>query len=386
MLKFFHRRNGSKCVLVLWVMLLPGLMHGHKLDTGEALLTLSDDRVWILELDINLSRYIDSNPALANEVRLEYRLLEEEAELNDDNFSRWETLFQQCEKQFRAELLVLDTGEQFEEFEFWFPHPSELSEAVFETMRMEGLHIKLNAAGRLTSEDATLQFRFPLDIGEIILTTVKPQAQWVITGELSEPITLSGSGVETESRGFFSTFFRFIKIGFVHIVPKGLDHILFVLGLFLLSAKLRPLLMQVTAFTAAHTLTLGLSIYGLVSLPSEVVEPLIALSIVFVAVENVFTSKIHPWRTAVVFLFGLLHGLGFAGVLADIGLPHGRFLTTLISFNIGVELGQLAVLVTAFIVLGSFRNRGWYRQFLTIPASCLIGLVGLYWAIERVFL
>jgi hydrogenase/urease accessory protein HupE len=179
---------------------------------------------------------------------------------------------------------------------------------------------------------------------------------------------------------------QYLKLGFTHIVPAGPDHILFVLGIFLLSRRVKPILQQVTAFTLAHTLTLGLSIYGVISLPASIVEPLIALSIVFVAVENILTPELRPSRVALVFAFGLLHGLGFAGVLSELGLPRSEFLTALLSFNVGVEGGQLAVIAVAFLLLGlPFRSQSWYRQRVVVPASCLIAAVGLYWSVQRMF-
>ena len=179
---------------------------------------------------------------------------------------------------------------------------------------------------------------------------------------------------------------RYLIFGFEHILPKGLDHILFVLALFLLSIKFSYLLWQVTAFTIAHSITLGLSIYGYLSLSSVVVEPLIALSIAFVAFENLMTTRLNPWRPVVVFIFGLLHGLGFAGVLAELGLPRGDFLTALVTFNVGVELGQLAVIGSAYLFLGWFINKAWYRKSVIVPASLLIAITGAYWTFERVFL
>jgi hypothetical protein len=159
-------------------------------------------------------------------------------------------------------------------------------------------------------------------------------------------------------------------LGFTHILPKGLDHILFVLGLYLLSTKWKPLLVQVTSFTIAHSITLGLSMYGVVSLPPSIVEPLIALSIAYVAIENVVTSELHAWRPVVVFGFGLLHGMGFAGVLQEIGMPRSEFVTALISFNVGVELGQLAVITLAFALTGIWlRGKPWYRRGFVVPAS-----------------
>lgn len=176
---------------------------------------------------------------------------------------------------------------------------------------------------------------------------------------------------------------KYLVLGFEHILPEGLDHILFVLGLFLLSTRLAPLLWQVSAFTVAHTFALALSMFGVVSLPASIVEPLIALSIAYVAVENTLTPKLKPWRPAVVFLFGLLHGLGFAGVLTELGLPKSQYVTALVGFNVGVELGQLTVIMIAFSVTFWCQSRVWYRSRVVVPASLAIALVGLYWAAER---
>jgi hypothetical protein len=176
---------------------------------------------------------------------------------------------------------------------------------------------------------------------------------------------------------------QYLWLGYTHILPKGLDHILFVLCLFLLSPRLKTMLLQVTAFTIAHSITLGLSIYGLVSLPSRVIEPLIALSIAYVAIENLITRELKPWRLALVFLFGLLHGLGFAGVLRELGLPRGEFVTALLTFNLGVEGGQLTIIAAAMITVLPFMKKGWYRQRVVIPASILIAAIGVYWFVVR---
>jgi hydrogenase/urease accessory protein HupE len=206
--------------------------------------------------------------------------------------------------------------------------------------------------------------------------------QWLEGDAASQPFRLAASVVPPTRLEIVG---QYLKLGFTHILPKGLDHILFVLGLFLLSRKARPLLLQVTSFTIAHTVTLALSIYGIISLPPSIVEPLIALSIVFVAVENVLTSELRPSRIALVFGFGLLHGLGFAGVLSELGIPRSEFLPALISFNLGVEAGQLTVISLAFLAVGLFRNRAWYRQAVVVPASLLIAAMGIYWSIQRTF-
>lgn len=175
----------------------------------------------------------------------------------------------------------------------------------------------------------------------------------------------------------------YLRLGYVHILPRGLDHILFVLALFLASTRFRALLLQVSVFTLAHTLTLGLAAAGKISAAPGIVEPLIAASIAFVAVENVFLRDISRWRPLVVFGFGLFHGLGFAGVLQGLGLPEGQFLTALVSFNVGVELGQLTVIAVAWLLLFKAFERAWYRPRIVIPASALIAVTGLWWAVQR---
>ena len=174
----------------------------------------------------------------------------------------------------------------------------------------------------------------------------------------------------------------FVKAGFEHIIPQGLDHILFVLGLFFSTLKLRSLILQVTAFTFAHSITLALAALGFVKLQLSVVEPLIFLSIVWVAFENSFFKKTTKWRPLVVFTFGLLHGLGFATLLTQYGLPKDNFISLLLAFNVGVEFGQFAVLLAAFILIRLIYLKTEYKNQLKIPASILIGCTGLFWFIE----
>ncbi len=180
-----------------------------------------------------------------------------------------------------------------------------------------------------------------------------------------------------------NSVWQFIELGFTHILPKGLDHILFVLGLFLLSPKLKPLLWQVTAFTLAHSITLALAVLGIFALPGRVVEPLIALSIAVVAIENLFHTEVSPWRWVGVFGFGLIHGLGFAGVLNEVSLPRDQIGVALLSFNIGVELGQLAVIALAFAATKWCEDRAWYGPWVRRPACLLIALAGVVWTVER---
>jgi len=177
----------------------------------------------------------------------------------------------------------------------------------------------------------------------------------------------------------------YLRLGFRHIVPEGADHILFVLGLFFLGITWRKLLSQTTVFTVAHATTLFLSTYGIFSLPSRYVEPAIALSIAFIAIENVIKPRLGPGRLAIVFGFGLVHGLGFASSLSDIPFPKTDFIVALLGFNFGVDLGQLFVIALAFLAVGGFRNRPWFRRGIAIPCSLAIAAVGLFWGIQRIF-
>lgn len=225
-------------------------------------------------------------------------------------------------------------------------------------------------------------------LGPLILrapgeTDTAPYSAFLQDGTLSDPIAVKG----TAARGTLSTIGDYLWLGYTHILPKGLDHILFVVGLFLLSARLGPLLWQVTSFTLAHTVTLALGITGVISISPAIVEPLIAASIVYVCIENILSDRMATWRPVVVFGFGLLHGLGFAGVLGELGMPQGQFVTALISFNVGVELGQLTVIAACFLAVGLwFRDKPWYRSRITIPASAAVAFVGAYWFLERTVL
>ena len=180
--------------------------------------------------------------------------------------------------------------------------------------------------------------------------------------------------------------FIYLIIGCKHIIPLGFDHILFVLSLFLLSPKLKPILWQSAAFTIAHSVTLIVAAYNKIIPPTQIVEPLIALSILYVAVENIMSPRLKPSRIGIVFLFGLIHGLGFAGALSEMGLPKNAYLTSLIMFNVGVEIGQLIIILVAWLFLAKwFSQKDYYRRRIVIPLSVSIALIAAFWTIQRIF-
>ena len=269
-------------------------------------------------------------------------------------------------------------------FEVSFPDHGAPETAAADIPTVLGLTARLT--GTIPPDAATVGFFASRAFGEVHLTVVDAarggETRSILEpGARSDPLDLAGPFLPP---GPGEVGWRYVRLGFVHILPAGADHILFVLALFLLSPRLRPLVWQVTAFTAAHAVTLTLATLGLVALPPRVVEPLIALSVAGVAAENVLTDRLTGWRPAVVFGFGLLHGLGFAGVLGELGLPDGGRLLALAAFNVGIELGQLAVIAGAAAMLGWWRWKPWYRRRVTVPLSCGIGATGLLWAVERI--
>jgi hypothetical protein len=248
------------------------------------------------------------------------------------------------------------------------------------------LGLAARLSGRIPPEAREATFFASLAFPPVRLTVVRggeaQPVELVARGGESRPVKLAGP---LQAASWAETFLRFLRLGATHILPFGLDHVLFVAGLALLSPRLAPLLAQVTAFTLAHTATLALSTAGVVALPSRVVEPLIALSIAYVGVENALAPRLRASRLALVFGFGLLHGLGFAGVLAGLGLPEGRRITALLAFNVGVELGQLAVVALVFALLRLAPVLGLSgRAALVRNVSLALAATGLVWTVQRI--
>ena len=189
-----------------------------------------------------------------------------------------------------------------------------------------------------------------------------------------------------ERRGVFETLGLYVVVGARHILPGGLDHILFVLAIFLAARRAASLIWQISAFTLAHTITLALAATGVVNLPASFVEPFIAFTIAFVAIENLLFRDVVRWRPAVVFIFGLIHGLGFASFFSALDLPVGLFWSALIGFNIGVEVGQLSIIALAAVavhwVFRTSAEDARYEKWIVRPGSALIGLSGLWWGIS----
>lgn len=208
----------------------------------------------------------------------------------------------------------------------------------------------------------------------------EPEAQWLDAAQVSDRFAIE----HTEPpAGTGAVIIQYTALGFTHILPDGFDHILFILGLFLMSTRLKQIVAQATAFTLAHSVTLALAVAGVIHPSSGIVEPLIAASIAIIGIENIIVRKYTPRRLLVAFGFGLVHGLGFAGVLGELGIPRGQFAPALLSFNFGVELGQLTVILAALLAVGWASRKPWYRARCVVPASACIAAVALFWTVQR---
>jgi len=180
-------------------------------------------------------------------------------------------------------------------------------------------------------------------------------------------------------------FFEYIGTGYTHVIPFGLDHILFILSLYFFSTSFKDVLINCSVFTVAHSLSMAFTIIGFIVPNPDFIEPLITFSILYVSIENIVSDKINRFRFLVIFLFGIIHGFGFANALKEIGLPKSDFIITLFSFNFGVELGQISIIILAYILIVYwFKDKSWYKNRVIYPISSIIGCIALIMTINRV--
>ncbi|KGE04406.1 HupE/UreJ family protein [Pseudohaliea rubra] len=230
------------------------------------------------------------------------------------------------------------------------------------------------------------RFRFEEPIATRMVDTATDlrRSRWLVANQGSPRLPLAPvAGEESTVATPWAELWSYGRAGFMHILPLGLDHLVFVLLLFLAAHSLRDLVLQVSVFTVAHSVTLALASYRVVEVPAALVEPLIALSIAWVAVENLRRPRPGAARLAVVFAFGLLHGLGFASALADLALPQSHTLLVLLAFNGGVEVGQLTFLAGLAVLLGWYRQARAYRRRVVVPLSALSALLAGFWLVQR---
>ena len=308
-------------------------------------------------------------------------MLSPEAGLIVPDFEERDRQLAKLTDRFGEELLVLFDGEPIDIDRIEYVGPVEHDPTAPMGWGEPGM---FRLAGAVPEGAERFGFAYSLVIDQYPMTLSvdggTPVTRWLVAGERSQAFVLASLLPMTR----LQVSGQYLQLGYTHILPKGLDHILFVLGIFLLSPRLKLILLQVTAFTVAHTITLGLTIYGVFALPPSIVEPLIALSIAYVAIENLVTRELQPWRIVLVFGFGLLHGMGFAGVLSELGLPRSELVTALLTFNLGVEGGQLTVIALAFGAVFQVQRQDWYRRWVVVPASLAIAATGIVWTVQRV--
>jgi hydrogenase/urease accessory protein HupE len=339
----------------------------HELGTTRVAILLNDGKTYDIEVVTDAAALVEKLAASNGE-----------PPVTDVRPERLQARLEGFDEQFRRRVAVrFDASEVRPAITYAVSPGADAAAPPIATIRL---------TGPVPSSAADLTWRYAWTFASYAVTVRRaasdnPTTEWLEGGQSSAPVALKAPAPAVERLG---TARRYLALGFTHIVPGGLDHVLFVLGIYLLSGRARSVLWQVSAFTMAHSITLGLSMYGLVSVSPRVVEPLIALSIAYVAIENIFLSELKSWRVALVFAFGLLHGMGFAGALKELGLPRSEFVTALLTFNVGVEAGQLAVIGTAFLLVGWYSaHRVWYRRRIVVPASLLIACTAVYWTIQR---
>ncbi len=256
---------------------------------------------------------------------------------------------------------------RFPDFDSLPPDFPELPGGLaFFTVRMEGA--LPSAAAPLTARELTGTLPdFLFKTGPDHYLTLYPGKELLLTPDPGSPET--------------PAFLHFLWQGFTHVLPLGWDHILFILSMFLLDRRLRPVLLQSLCFTAAHTVTLGLVMHGVLQPSPAIVEPLIALSIAAAAVENLFVSRLRPHRFVIIFGFGLVHGMGFGGALAAV-LQSSGGMAPLLAANLGVECAQVAILLAAALMF-HFLPGAPVRRRAARVMNILLVLTGLAVMIQR---
>lgn len=173
-------------------------------------------------------------------------------------------------------------------------------------------------------------------------------------------------------------------LGFSHVIPEGFDHLLFIVCLFFLQPNRKKLFIQCSVFTLAHSVSLGMAAAGIIPPNASIIEPFIALTILITALENLLLEKVNHWNLLIMGVFGWIHGMGFAAAIADLGFPKNRFIASLLSFNLGVECAQIAVIGIVYLCISKpFSKKSWYKNRIVYPVSSVIACIAVYWTIER---
>jgi hydrogenase/urease accessory protein HupE len=357
-----------KALLALALLAIVDGARAHEIGTTQVHLTLHKDHTWSAKIATPPTPLLNRLEAAAGQ-RLSSSGLDQNV-LSDKLDALRQDIARRIEVKFDGVASPVDVS---------FAWVGELSDIK------KPLGVVLETQGPIPKGAQEVTWRYDLvqsTYGVVFASegTENTETQWLEGDAPSEPFPASA---DIKPPATLEIVAQYLQLGFRHVV-QGLDHILFVLGIFLLATELKPVLVQVTSFTVAHSLTVGLAMSGVLLVSSRIVEPLISLSIAYVAIENIVIGRLTPWRPAVVFGFGLFHGMGFAGALRELHVPHGQFLPALISFNVGIELAQLSVIAAAFVSVAMWRRKPWYRSRVSAPASAAIAATGLIWAFQLI--
>ncbi|WP_271952342.1 MULTISPECIES: HupE/UreJ family protein [Ruegeria] len=365
----------TRLAFAFWLVLLTQSALAHTFELGDAQLTIEGDSFRIA-VSADLIEVFERHLALNGSDQF---LVEQVRELD---LGTIESALSEIRAAISEETLLRFDGETADLRAMSFPSPRDIRAILDRPPESTEYRLVFVGYGDATPGASAVSIKLSPLLGDMRLEVTVPSVTLLQAGRTSQTLNL----VETQETTLSSAvadFLYFTWQGIIHIVPYGLDHILFVLCLFLFAQTVRDLIWLVTAFTVAHSVTLTLGWLGFVDLPTGLFEPLIALSIVYAAVENILRNKPGGARFTLIFFFGLLHGFGFASVLEEISPSGGHWLTRLIGFNVGVEIGQLVVIAAAFLAVGLWRKEPWYRSLIVVPVSFVIALVGALWTVER---
>ena len=368
-----------KSQILFFFFIFSNFLFSHPFQTTKAKVFFEDNSICKISLKIDISEYLQKFPSEISPMR---PFFSEEIP-TEVSFLEAKSAIQEIQKELERNFQILDDRKKFLPMRIILLSEEEiLKHAERAIEESTNLILSLQIESKTPREAKTLFFRFPLNIGMIHFSSDLESSILIQAGKKSRPFSLQ------EQKFIHSSSFQILKeyvyFGFTHVLPLGMDHLLFIFGIFLLGKRFLTLIKQATVFTLAHTLTLGLSAYGVIYLSASIVEPLIALSIAFVATENLFIKKLSKQRIFIIFFFGLLHGMGFASSIREIGLPQKNFSSALLGFNIGVEIAQIAILCLAYLLFLPFKNKS--CQVLKMIFSLIILLISLYWTLERVSL
>tara|TARA_B100000902_G_scaffold6642_1_gene8582 strand:+ start:791 stop:1963 length:1173 start_codon:yes stop_codon:yes gene_type:complete len=344
----------------------------YKIEENNILLNIRLNAELILS-DIDASKITDTNSSSFSDIYDSLRLLTED-KLRELFIKSWTDI------QSKINFNINDETRKLEFLDLVIE-----TNKNFEISRESIVYLKFSI-----NEDAEFfTFKWDEKFGPIIIREIDDlkddddlYTEYLQSGLKTDKIFIK----ERNVKSIFKSIVDYFILGIQHIIPKGLDHILFIVGLFFFSVNLRPLLIQVTMFTIAHSITLIFVTVSFININPLIVEPIIALSIAYVGIENIFKKYVKEYlRYFIIFFFGLLHGLGFALVLSDIGYQSSKLILNLISFNLGIEAAQILIILFLYFVIGvTFSNKKYYKYIFQIPVSLFIALVGIYWFFDRI--